>query len=171
MLMLLITASAAGSTAATPTPAGTPEDTGCNQPLTDSLSLCSDSFDDGTATIIVYADEPTAVTLTDALGWSQGDRREIARKRGITLDPGRHKLTLPATKWKNKVVLTLSTRDSLVPVFVKDGDASDLGLMPGEPQTSDPWVAGSTMFVLFAAGLPLAVVLVRRHYGGIKDEW
>lgn len=166
----------ASPAAAASTPGGTQtaEDAGCTEPITDQVDLCSKSWDEesSTAEITVYVNQSVAVTVSDGLGWQDADQREISQKSGIILDPGRNTISLSATEWKNKVVLLLDDGEMWVPIRVLDGDSGgDLGILPGQPQTTDPVVAGASIFLMFAAGFPLAVLFVRRHMGGIFDEW
>ena len=140
-----------------------PETTGTQ--IQDGLTLLSSSYDrnSGTATLVFQSDQAIAVTLADAGAFME--EGEINR-RAIVVN-GKTKVEFGVTEQRGFVGVSISTDETLYghPIKVQNRD-----FVPGGPSPEDTWLAGSTVFVLFAIALPGAFWANRKMRGKEHDQ-
>ncbi|QLH83421.1 hypothetical protein [Halosimplex pelagicum] len=140
-----------------------PEQTGTQ--IQDGLTLLSSSYnqEQGTVTLTFRSDSAVAVTLADAGAFMQ--EGEINR-RAIVVN-GKTKVEFAVTEQNGFVGVSISTDETLYGHPIKVGSTD---FVPGGPSPEDTWLAGSTVFVLFAVALPGAFYANRKLRGVEHDQ-
>jgi len=142
----------------------TPQPTG--DQIEPGLKLISSSYDEsaGTATIVVYAEVPKAVTIADAGMFVKGG---LIPERTIVAD-GRTQVTISVTEVEGFVGVTVAGEENSYAVPMKVDYENDI--VPGSPGRYDTLLVGSTVFVLFAVALPTSFYLNRKMRGKEHDQ-
>jgi len=140
-----------------------PEKTGTQ--IQDGLTLLSSSYngDKGTVTLTFRAEQPTSVTLADAGAFME--EGEINRRTEIV--DGKAKIEFAVTENNGFVGVSIATKETLYGHPIKVGSTD---FVPGGPSPEDTWLAGSTVFVLFAVALPGAFYANRKLRGVEHDQ-
>ena len=110
--LLLFAGAAAAQPGNTSAPNATATDTSGvpGERLGPSVSLISSEYQDGEVTLTLYAQGPTAVTLTEGSGGSQS--QELNR-RTFVLDRGRNTVTIATERYRGYAAVTISTPDTV----------------------------------------------------------
>ncbi len=123
-------------------------------------------FETGEATIVLRSDSPVAVTLADAGAFFTDQDREINRR--TTVVDGRAELKFAVTERNGRVGVSISTDETLYGHTIRKGGSTDF--VPGGPSPEDTWLAGATVFSLFAMALPGAFYANRKLRGKEHDQ-
>jgi len=133
--------------------------------IEDGLTLLSSSYnpDRGTVTLVFRAEQPTSVTLADAGAFME--EGEINRRTEVV--DGKAKMEFAVTEQNGFVGVSIATKETLYGHPIKIGSTD---FVPGGPSPEDTWLAGSTVFVLFAVALPGAFYANRKLRGVEHDQ-
>ncbi|WP_135365887.1 hypothetical protein [Halosimplex halophilum] len=171
MLALVIGVSLVPAVAVAQSANGTQSGSGVQMPqqsgtqIQDGLVLLSSSYnsDAGTVTLVFRSERPTSVTLADAGAFMQ--EGEINRRTEVM--DGKTKVEFAVTESNGFVGVSISTQETLYGHPIKIGSND---FVPGGPSPEDTWLAGSTVFVLFAVALPGAFYANRKLRGTEHDQ-
>ncbi|MFC7142714.1 hypothetical protein ACFQMA_23125 [Halosimplex aquaticum] len=123
-------------------------------------------FETGEATIVLRSDSPVAVTLADAGAFFTNQDREINRRTVVV--NGRAELKFAVTERNGRVGVSISTDETLYGHVIRKGGNTDF--VPGGPSPEDTWLAGATIFGLFAVAMPGAFIANRKMRGKEHDQ-
>lgn len=139
------------------------DDCATPEPIGDDLMLCGWTLDGGEATLRFKADRYMRITLTDAGGIMAGG--EVTRRTATVRPDTISSVPVDVTTHRNFAGVTVDTGATLYAVPMQE----QTSLLPGSPQSEDPAIAATVVFLLFASAIPLAWVGVRRFSGGVED--
>lgn len=118
------------------------------------------SADSDMATLIFDIDQSTALTLTDAGEFWEGG--ELTNQRTEALEPGRHKITMPATEIQGAVGIQVSTQQTRYSVVIRQFEITRPPVDYGRVQIL------VLLTAVGAAGMTLGVI--RRRYQEEEKE-
>ncbi|WP_049972555.1 hypothetical protein [Haladaptatus cibarius] len=141
--------------------------TDCVETIDEYTRLCHSSVtDSGRLTLVLYSERYQKVQLTDSGKFLAGGNVPI---REFDLNKGRNEIEWQITVRDGFMGIAIGTPETLYSEPLRPPNDSK-GLLPGKPTTTDAAIAGSTVFVLFAAGLPLSFLALRKMKGGEHDQ-
>lgn len=103
----------------------------CTERVSDSLSICSKTYQDGTATLILESEQANRLTLTDAGAFIEGG--EVGRDR-VTVYEGRNTVSIPATEVHGFAGVAIDTGEVLYAVKIQSISPSGPPISYGNAQ-------------------------------------
>lgn len=131
--------------------------------ISSNVEMLDSGFDDetGEAYVVLQAEQPEAVTLSDGGGLSAGSGEIASTTSPIGTDPTR--VEVPVTRHNGRVGVIISTDQVLYGHLIKTGD----------PLIRGPFTARDAQITALAAALSTAavsLVMVFRHIRGTDAE-